>query len=94
MNYFPNYLKKELKAHLFDYLLLLTGGVLFLFSLSFFKGERLLEFIILFIFISFYILWGIYHHIIEDSLHLRTVVEYILIGFTILFLLKLIILPI
>ena len=55
--------------------------------------ERLLEFIILFIFISFYIIWGIYHHIIEDSLHLRTVVEYILIAFTLMLLLKIIILP-
>lgn len=93
MKHFIIYLKKEIKTHSFDYLLLISAGVLFLFSLNVFKGERLLEFIVLFIFISFYILWGIYHHIIEDSLHLKTVVEYILIGFTIMFLLKVIILP-
>ncbi|MBI4226572.1 hypothetical protein HY612_05675 [Candidatus Roizmanbacteria bacterium] len=93
MKQFITHLKKELRKSLFDYLLLVTAGVLFLFSLNVFKGERLLEFIILFIFISFYIIWGIYHHIIEDSLHLKTVVEYILIAFTLMFLLKIIILP-
>lgn len=87
------YLKKELYKSLFDYLLLITAGVIFLISLNVFKGERLWEFIILFIFTSFYILWGIYHHIIDDSLHLKIVVEYILIAFTIMFLLKIIILP-
>lgn len=85
--------RKEINKSLFDYLLLITAGVLFLISLNTFKGERLLEFIILFIFISFYILWGIYHHIIEDTLHLKIVIEYILVAFTLMFLLKIIILP-
>jgi len=93
MNHFVLQLKKELKKSLFDYLLLLTAGVLFLLSLNVFKGERLLEFIILFIFTSFYVIWGVYHHIIEDSFHLKTVVEYILIAFTLMFLLKMIIMP-
>lgn len=93
MNHFFVHLKKEVTKHLFDYLLLFTGGILFLLSLNLFKGERLLEFIILFIFISFYIMWGVYHHIAEDTFHLKTVVEYILIGFTVIFLLKIIIMP-
>ena len=93
MKHFFNQLKKELTQHYFDYLLLITAGIFFLISLNLFKGERLLEFLILLIFISFYILWGVYHHIIEDTLHLKTVVEYILIGFTIIFLLRIIILP-
>lgn len=93
MKYFIIKIKKELTKDLFDYLILITGGILFLISLNLFKGERLFEFIILFIFIAFYILWGIYHHILDDSLHLKIVVEYILIAFTIMFLLKIIILP-
>jgi hypothetical protein len=84
---------KELQKHVFDYLLLFTAGLFFLVSLSVFKGERLIEFIILFAFTSLYIIWGIYHHIIEDTLHLKTVIEYILIGFTIMFLMKIIIFP-
>lgn len=87
------HLKKEIKKHLFDYILLLTAGIFFLFAINLFKGERSLEFIVLFAFASFYILWGIYHHIIEETLHLKTVLEYILIAFTIIFLLKIIIFP-
>lgn len=87
------HLKKELKKHSFDYLLLFTAGAFFLLAINLFKGERLLEFIMLFAFSSFYIIWGIYHHIIEETLHLKTVIEYILIAFTIIFLMKIIIFP-
>lgn len=93
MKHFLNHLKKELAKHSFDYLLLITAGIFFLLALNIFKGERFLEFIILLIFVSFYILWGIYHHVIDDSLHLKSVIEYILIGFTIIFLLKMVIVP-
>lgn len=86
-------LKKELKKHFFDYLLLITGGVFFLVATNIFKGERLMEFIILLFFVSFYIVWGVYHHLIRNSLQLRIVIEYILIGFVLMFLLKLVILP-
>ncbi|MBI5127434.1 hypothetical protein HZA76_03175 [Candidatus Roizmanbacteria bacterium] len=93
MKYLVHHFKKELGRHIFDYLLLITAGIFFLVSVNIFKGERLLEFIVLLSFASFYIIWGIYHHLIEDSLHLKIVIEYILIGFTILFLLKIIIFP-
>jgi len=88
-----NYLKKEIQRHPFDYLLFITIGVFFILALSIFKGERLIEFVILLSFVSFYIIWGIYHHVIQNSLHLKVVLEYVLIGFTILFLLKIFILP-
>ena len=93
MNTLIKHLKIEVKKHAFDYLLFLTAGVVFLMGLNIFRGERLLEFIILLSFVSFYIIWGIYHHIIEDSLHLKIVLEYILIGFAILFLIKVLIFP-
>lgn len=88
-----SHLKKEFKNHLFDYLLLITAGIFFLILLNLFKGQRVIEFIILISFAFFYIVWGVYHHIINKTLHLKTVVEYILIAFTIIFLLKIIILP-
>lgn len=84
---------QELKKHPFDYLLFTTVCIFFVVSLGIFRGERLLEFILLLAFVSFYILWGIYHHIIENTLHFKVVLEYVLIGFTVLFLLKIIILP-
>lgn len=93
MNHAIKHLKKEFRKHTFDYLLFTTAGVFFLLGLSIFRGERLLEFIILLAFVSFYVIWGLYHHIIEDSIHLKTVLEYVLIGFTVLFLIKVIILP-
>jgi hypothetical protein len=93
MSHLTKFIHKEFKKHTFDYLLFATAGVFFLIALNIFKGERLIEFIILLSFVSFYVIWGIYHHIIEDTLHIKVVLEYILIGFTILFLLKLLILP-
>jgi len=93
MKHFLKHLFKEIKNNLFDYLLLITAGVFFIAALNIFKGEKLMEFIILLVFVSFYIVWGIYHHIVESGLHLKIVLEYILIGFTFIFLLKLIILP-
>lgn len=87
------HIKKEIVEHLFDYLLLITAGVFFLIAVNALKGERLLEFLILLAFVSFYIIWGVYHHIIRNDLHLKIVLEYILIGFTLMFLLKILILP-
>lgn len=87
------HIKKELKTHPFDYLLFTTVCVFFLISLRIFRGERLLEFILLLAFVSFYIIWGIYHHIIENTLHFKVVLEYVLIGFTVLFLMKILIIP-
>jgi len=90
---FSFHLKKELKNHLLDYLLLITAGIFFLILLNIFRGQRIIEFIVLVSFALFYIIWGVYHHIINETLHLKTVVEYILIAFIIIFLLKIIILP-
>lgn len=93
MSHFIKHIKKEFKKNIFDYLLLFTAGILFILGINIFKGERTMEFIILLSFVSFYILWGIYHYIIDDTLRLKTVIEYILIAFTFIFLLKIIILP-
>lgn len=78
------------KSLTFDYLILLAAGILFLIALRIFVGERFKSLLAIIAFTSFYILWGIYHHSKEDHLHLKNVLEYILIGFTILFFLILI----
>lgn len=90
---FLKHLVKELSTHSFDYILFLTAGAFFIISLQIFKGERLLEFVILLAFTSFYIIWGMYHHIIDNSVHLKSIIEYVLIGFTIIFLVKILIFP-
>ena len=93
MSHLLKNIKKELDRHLFDYLILITAGIFFLVSLSLFRGEKLSEFIVLFVFILFYVVWGIYHHLTDKSLHLKTVLEYILIAFIIVYFLKILIQP-
>ena len=86
-------MKNKLKKHLFDYLLLITAGIFFLIATNIFKGERFFEFVIILAFACIYIIWGFYHHIFHNSFRLKVVIEYILIAFTIIFLLKIIIFP-
>ncbi|EKE14822.1 MAG: hypothetical protein ACD_12C00275G0001, partial [uncultured bacterium] len=70
-----SHLTREFKDHLFDYLLLITAGIFFLILFSIFRGQRVIEFFVLVSFAFFYIIWGVYHHIINETLHLKTVVE-------------------
>jgi hypothetical protein len=44
------------KITLFDYLLFFTAGVIFLLALNFFRGEKLIEFLLFLAFVSFYII--------------------------------------
>lgn len=93
MKQFFKHIGKEIRAHKFDYLLIFTAGCFFIISLQIFKGERLVEFMILLAFTSFYIIWGMYHHIVENTVQLKNIIEYILIGFTIIFLFKMVLFP-
>ncbi|MFH1827229.1 MAG: hypothetical protein ABH812_02210 [bacterium] len=78
----------KIKAATFlDYLVLTTGGVFLMFFLQIYRGERISSFLILLSFVLFYIIWAFYHHTKEESLHIKTMIEYIFIGFTILLLL-------
>ncbi len=79
-------LKSELGTHHIDYLVLITATVFFLLFLKFFQGERNASYLTVFIFSSFYIVWGIIHHMRDDSVHLKNVLEYILISFGVLLL--------
>lgn len=90
MKHFLTHFSHEIRKHLFDYLILVTGGVLFILLLRFYQGNRTYSFIVATGFCVLYILWGMYHHYKLRNLHLKNIVEYILIGFTFLFLLKII----
>lgn len=93
MNHIIHSVQRELKNHLYDYLLLCTGGAIFLLFLKLFQGYRTYSFIVICLFVGFYIYWGQYHHTKIQQVRLSHIVEYILIGFTILFLLLLIVQP-
>ncbi len=86
MNHLVRSIKKELGTHLLDYLILVTGGILFLIFLRLFEGYKDYSFIIICLFVGFYIFWGQYHHTKIKRVRLTHIVEYILIGFTVLFL--------
>jgi hypothetical protein len=90
MKHFPKYIARELKVHAFDYLVLITGGIFFLLAAYTFQGNKYASFVAVTAFCVLYILWGMYHHYRLGNLHIKNVVEYILIGFTFLYLLKII----
>jgi len=90
MHDFFTHTAKELKRHSFDYLILFSSGVMFLMFLKLLQGYRFYTFVVLLMFAIFYILWGVYHHAKIRNLHLKNIVEYVLIGFTVIFLLQII----
>jgi len=87
-NKFLKHLLKEVQKHIFQYLLLLTGAIFFILLFSLFKENHHAQFSILTLFVIFYICWGLIHHFLEKTLHLKIVIEYILIGAIALFLLQ------
>jgi len=70
------------------YGVLLTEVIFYLIFLSLFKGEHSKQLIVSFFFIAYYIMWGIIHHTRDQSLHLKVVLEYILIGAVAMLLLR------
>lgn len=89
MGHLITQLKKEVKRAPIDYLLLLTSSIFFLLFLQMFKGEKVESFLVVFTFACFYVAWGIIHHIHDRTLHVKNMVEYIVIAFSVLLLLLL-----
>ena len=79
-----NYIKSEVRLHLFDYLVLLTVSGLFLVLLQIFSYSRFYVFLITMGYSTIYIIWGTYHHARKRDLHLKNVLEYTIIGFIVL----------
>lgn len=90
MHHLTKALGKELKLHAFDYLTLISGGILFLLFVGTYQGSRYASFIAVVAFSILYIFWGMYHHYRLGNLHIKNIVEYILVGFTFIYLLKII----
>ncbi|MFA5136096.1 MAG: hypothetical protein WC489_01750 [Patescibacteria group bacterium] len=90
MKHFFTHAAREIQKNSFDYLILLSGGILFLLSLRLYQGNRMYSFVSVAAFCVLYILWGVHHHFKLRNLHLKNIVEYILIGFTFLYLVKII----
>lgn len=71
-------------THIIDHLLFLMGSLVFLVFLSIFKGQKLAVFFAVCGFVLFYLSWAAYHHHRSSSLTLKNMLEYVLIGFTVL----------
>jgi hypothetical protein len=78
------YIKKELTEHGAEYLLLVAGGMCFLAALSAFQGQQGESLLVLALFVVFYIVWGVHHHLGARTLHIKNVLEYLLVGLIIL----------
>ena len=81
MTHLVQILKKEVETNGLDYLILGTSGIVCLTFLKIFKGERLESFLTLIAFTCFYIIWGILHHAKNETIHVKNVIEYIIISF-------------
>ena len=86
-------LHKELKKHFLDYLLLIIVGIFTIICLLLFRGERSVQFGFIIVYAIFYILWAMYHHLLNGSLRLKNMLEYILIALIIVLSIKIIIAP-
>lgn len=87
MKHLVRHVHKELwQNHIFDYLLIFTAAVFFVLAMRLFAGLRSAQLFLVVGFTVFYICWGIYHHIITKTLRLKIMLEYVLIGFAIIFL--------
>lgn len=84
--------KTEITKRLFEYLFLMTAGVFFILLLSLFKNDRTSQYIIMTFFAMFYIVWGVVHHIIRRTFHVKIVIEYILIAGLAILLLQIVLL--
>lgn len=81
-------LLSDIKEHKTHYLVL--AFILIFGALSFFYFRRFsqAQLVSVFLTVSFYVIWGIIHHLLEGDFHLRIVLEYLavaLLGFLILF---------
>ncbi len=81
-------IKTDLRYHGIEYVLLLTSSLIFIVFLSIFKGQHLKQVLVSLVFVMYYVLWGIIHHTRDQSLHLKIVLEYIMIGALALFFLQ------
>ena len=81
-------LQAELGKHYTDYLVLITGTVFFLMFLRFFQGDRFASYMTVLTFSVFYVVWGVGHHMRDESVHLKNVLEYLLMSLGVLLLLS------
>ena len=77
-------LGKELERYAIDYLVLISATVITISILSLYRGMPSAQFSMLVLYVTFYIFWGVMHHIRDKTFHMKIIMEYVLIGFSVL----------
>ena len=86
MKHLVHHIKKEVwENHVFDYLLLATAAIFFVTAMKVFAGEKTIQIFLVISFCGFYIIWGIYHHVITKTMRIKIMLEYVLVGVAVLF---------
>ncbi len=86
-------LKKEFEKHFLDYVLLIIAGVFTVVCLYMFKGNRGMQMALVVGYAIFYVAWAMYHHLLNSSMRLKNMLEYILIASIIVLTIKIIVSP-
>lgn len=68
------------RKHIFPYLILVLILSFGFGSLMIFSGNKFLQFKIGVVTAFLYVVWGVVHHLLEGSLYLKIVVEYIFVA--------------
>jgi len=63
-----------------DYIILIAGLIIGVLGYGIFSASQSVEIILIISLGGFYFLWGIWHHFREGDLHLKIVLEYLLIA--------------
>jgi hypothetical protein len=73
-------MNKHTSFHLWHYLLLIFILGLGTVGMFFYSGMPHKQYLLVIFVSTLYFLWGIFHHYLEGDLHIRIVVEYLLIA--------------
>jgi len=76
----PRYFLDEFKEQRADYLILVFGFGGGLAAFFYFSGQDSVKVVIVLALALFYLLWGIIHHASKKDLHLKVILEYLLIS--------------
>ena len=73
-------LNKDVEHHLFEYLILLVGLTTFVVLYILYNHTPLYQTYIALSGVSFYFVWGVFHHMLRNRLNIKIFMEYFLFG--------------
>lgn len=77
---FQSYLKAEASKHWIDYSTLALASVMTIFLVWRYQGAADIQFSVFIVFAIYYVVWGVVHHLRDNTWTVKVVLEYILIS--------------